>query len=108
MKKDLGNGLMTKFWEEGWLDGYKLKDRFPRAYALDNCKSISVGHKLSHLNLTNSFRRSPRGGVEETQVEELKALIQNVELNQGKDKWKWPGNKSGEYSVSSANGFDRY
>ncbi|GKA00995.1 RNA-directed DNA polymerase, eukaryota, reverse transcriptase zinc-binding domain protein [Tanacetum coccineum] len=102
MKKDLGNGLMTKFWEEGWLDGYKLKDRFPRAYALDNCKSISVGHKLSHLNLTNSFRRSPRGGVEETQVEELKALIQNVELNQGKDKWKWSGNKSGEYSVSSA------
>ncbi|GJT27728.1 V-type proton ATPase subunit H [Tanacetum coccineum] len=103
-KNDLGNGLMTKFWEEGWLDGYKLKDRFPRAYALDNCKSISVGHKLLHLNLTNSFRRSPRGGdgVEETQVEELKALIQNVELNQGKDKWKWSGNKSGEYSVSSA------
>ncbi|GJT27946.1 3-oxo-delta(4,5)-steroid 5-beta-reductase-like protein [Tanacetum coccineum] len=46
-----------------------------RAYALDTCRLITVGHKLSHLSLTESFRRIPRDGIEKTQVVNLKALL---------------------------------
>ncbi|GJT81860.1 hypothetical protein Tco_1056202 [Tanacetum coccineum] len=69
MKKKLGNGLSTLFWDDVWCDGGKLKNRFPRAYALENSKQITVGQKLAHPSLYHSFRRHPRGGLELTQVE---------------------------------------
>ncbi|GJR55112.1 hypothetical protein Tco_1405633 [Tanacetum coccineum] len=68
MKKKLGNGLSTLFWDDVWCDGGKLKNRFPRAYALENSKQITVGQKLAHPSLYHSFRRHPRGGLELTQV----------------------------------------
>nr|GEV37248.1 RNA-directed DNA polymerase, eukaryota, reverse transcriptase zinc-binding domain protein [Tanacetum cinerariifolium] len=86
MKKKLGNGLSTLFWEDGWCERGKLKERFPRAYALENLKHITVGHKLSQPCLSHSFRRNPRGGLEESQVEELSSLVQPVELNHSQDK----------------------
>nr|GEY33295.1 hypothetical protein [Tanacetum cinerariifolium] len=89
MKKKLGNGLSTFFWEDGWCEWGKLKERFPRAYALENLKHITVGHKLSQPCLSHSFRRNPRGGLEESQVEELSSLVQSVELNHSQDKWSW-------------------
>ncbi|GKA13005.1 RNA-directed DNA polymerase, eukaryota, reverse transcriptase zinc-binding domain protein [Tanacetum coccineum] len=65
----LGNGESTLFWEDVWCEGGKLKDRFPRAYALESCKTITVGSKLVQPNLTYSFRRTPRGGAEQTQTD---------------------------------------
>lgn len=101
MKKKMGNGLSTLFWEDGWCEGGKFKDRFPRAYALENNKQITVGNKLAQPSLSYSFRRDPRGGLEETQVQEMLNLVQPVVLNQSLDKWIWSLNSSGEYSVAS-------
>nr|GEY50477.1 nucleotide-binding alpha-beta plait domain-containing protein [Tanacetum cinerariifolium] len=86
MHKKLGNGHTTLLWEDGWCEGGKLKERFPRAYALENCKRVTVGDKLAHPCLSHSFRRVPRGGLEETQVEELSKLVQPVDLNLSQDK----------------------
>nr|GFA98188.1 RNA-directed DNA polymerase, eukaryota [Tanacetum cinerariifolium] len=54
----------TLFWEDVWCEGGKLKDRFPRAYALESCKTITVGSKLVQPNFTYSFRKTPRGVAE--------------------------------------------
>nr|GEX59138.1 RNA-directed DNA polymerase, eukaryota, reverse transcriptase zinc-binding domain protein [Tanacetum cinerariifolium] len=102
MHKKLGNGHTTLFWEDGWCEGGKLKENFPRAYALEKCKRITVGDKLAHPCLSHSFRRVPRGGLEETQVEELSKLVQPVDLNLSQDKWTWSLNRSGEYTVASS------
>ncbi|GKA33082.1 RNA-directed DNA polymerase, eukaryota [Tanacetum coccineum] len=68
MQKKMGNGLSTLFWEDGWCEGGKFKERFPRAYALENLKRITVGSKLTQPCLTHSFRRnSPIGVLEESQ-----------------------------------------
>nr|GEU96677.1 RNA-directed DNA polymerase, eukaryota [Tanacetum cinerariifolium] len=75
MKKKLGNGFSTLFWEEGWCEGGKLKDRFPRAYALENVKQITVGQKLAQPCIYHSFRRDPSGGMEKSQVEALTCLV---------------------------------
>ncbi|GJR51120.1 hypothetical protein Tco_1401641 [Tanacetum coccineum] len=83
-KKKLGNGLSTLFWDDVWCDGGKLKNRFPRAYALENSKQITVGQKLAHPSLYHSFRRHPRGGLELTQVEELAKVINPVVLTQSR------------------------
>ncbi|GJU61241.1 RNA-directed DNA polymerase, eukaryota [Tanacetum coccineum] len=87
----LGNGDSTLFWEDMWYDGGRLKDRFPRAYTLESCKSITVRSKLTHPNLSHSCRREPRGGVEQTQMDELAM----------QDRWTWSLNSSGEFSVAS-------
>ncbi|GJW20661.1 RNA-directed DNA polymerase, eukaryota [Tanacetum coccineum] len=78
-----------------------LKDRFPRIYALENCKSVTVGDKLAHQTLSHSFRRLPRGGIENVQFAEFSVLLQQVVLAQGSDRWTWTANGSGQFSVAS-------
>ncbi|GJU82243.1 RNA-directed DNA polymerase, eukaryota, reverse transcriptase zinc-binding domain protein [Tanacetum coccineum] len=97
----LGNGESTLFWEDSWCEGGRLKDRFPRAYALESCKDVTVGNKLVQPNLSFSFRRIPRGGVEQTQMNELVALMQPVILSPMQDRRTWTLNSSGEFSVAS-------
>nr|GEW10570.1 RNA-directed DNA polymerase, eukaryota [Tanacetum cinerariifolium] len=78
MKKTLGNGLSTLLWNDCWCDGGKFKDRFPRVYALENCKQITVGQKLAHSSLYHSFLRIPRGGLEQSQFEALASVVHPV------------------------------
>nr|GEY58931.1 RNA-directed DNA polymerase, eukaryota, reverse transcriptase zinc-binding domain protein [Tanacetum cinerariifolium] len=101
MHMNLGNGFTTSFWDDRWCIDGRLKDLYPRVYALENHKKITVGEKLAQLSLVYSFRRVPRGRAKSSQVEELKRLIQPVILKQGKDSWKWSLSKSGTYSVAS-------
>nr|GEX20504.1 RNA-directed DNA polymerase, eukaryota, reverse transcriptase zinc-binding domain protein [Tanacetum cinerariifolium] len=65
--KAVGNGENIMFWEDTWNEGGKFKCRFPRMYALESCKSITVERKLAQSSLIDSFRRSPRGGAEQQQ-----------------------------------------
>nr|GEU75823.1 RNA-directed DNA polymerase, eukaryota, reverse transcriptase zinc-binding domain protein [Tanacetum cinerariifolium] len=71
MRFKVGNGENIMFWEDTWNEGRKFKCRFPRMYALESCKSISVGRKLAQSSLIDSFRRSPRGGAEQQQYNDL-------------------------------------
>ncbi|GKD16975.1 RNA-directed DNA polymerase, eukaryota, partial [Tanacetum coccineum] len=101
MKKKIGNGLDTSFWEEAWRGDSMFKVRFPRVYALELNKRITVADKLNHVDLGLSLRRHPRDGVELEQFNELKANIEGVELPLMKDRWWWSLAGSGEFSVSS-------
>nr|GEX37199.1 RNA-directed DNA polymerase, eukaryota, reverse transcriptase zinc-binding domain protein [Tanacetum cinerariifolium] len=65
MRFKLGNGENDRFWEDRWIEGDTLKKRFPRVYALELCKDITVAMKVTQPCLAFSFRRSPRGGVEQ-------------------------------------------
>ncbi|GKE75633.1 hypothetical protein Tco_1537674 [Tanacetum coccineum] len=48
-----------------------LKDLYKRLYALEMCKSISVAEKMGHSSLVHSFRRMPRGDVEQDHYDSL-------------------------------------
>ncbi|GKE07735.1 hypothetical protein Tco_1411286 [Tanacetum coccineum] len=89
MRKKIGNGENTSFWNDPWLDDRVLKYVYPRAFALESCNSISVPSKLNHPFLTHSFRRLPRGGVEEEQVSLLRHHINDVILPNMSDRWIW-------------------
>ncbi|GJU64428.1 RNA-directed DNA polymerase, eukaryota, partial [Tanacetum coccineum] len=101
MHVKLGNGDKTVFWEDIWIDGKTLKNRFPRIYSLESCKLITVGAKLAQSSLEYSFRRNPRGGVEQDQFNELSALVHDVSLIPMSDRWKWDLESSGDFSVAS-------
>ncbi|GKC85126.1 hypothetical protein Tco_1140843 [Tanacetum coccineum] len=102
MRKKIGNGHNTSFWNDPWLDGEILKSSFHRAFALETCNSMSVASKLNHPSLTHSFRRLPRGGVEEDQVSLLSQRINDVVLPDSNDRWTWNLEGSGLFSVKYA------
>ncbi|GJY19410.1 RNA-directed DNA polymerase, eukaryota, reverse transcriptase zinc-binding domain protein [Tanacetum coccineum] len=69
--------------------GGTLKNRYPRLYALESSKSITVGMKVAQPSLAFSFRRAPRGGVEQEQFDEIVALVNDVILAPISDRWTW-------------------
>nr|GEW52577.1 RNA-directed DNA polymerase, eukaryota [Tanacetum cinerariifolium] len=68
VKKKVGNGVSTTFWDDVWLDDSLLKKMYPRLYLLEADKHSSVAAKLSDHTLSASFKRPPRGGIEEEQL----------------------------------------
>ncbi|GJX94590.1 hypothetical protein Tco_0349176, partial [Tanacetum coccineum] len=80
IRKKVGNGENTSFWDENWLGDDIFKSIYPRLYALEEHKSISVADKLQHPSLVHSFRRLPRGGVEEVQLDSLRTRTSVVTL----------------------------
>ncbi|GJW43640.1 RNA-directed DNA polymerase, eukaryota [Tanacetum coccineum] len=101
MQMKLGNGDKTALWEDIWIGHIVLKDLYPRIYALETCKFVKVGTKLTQSSLDFSFRRKPRGGIEQEQYEALLVQVQDVNLVPVSDRWKWSLENSGDFSVAS-------
>ncbi|GJY70914.1 RNA-directed DNA polymerase, eukaryota, reverse transcriptase zinc-binding domain protein [Tanacetum coccineum] len=75
IRKKIGNGVNTSFWADSWIGSIPFKEKFLRLYALEESKSISVADKLGLSSLYLSFRRPPRGGIEQ---ESFNLLCQSV------------------------------
>ncbi|GKE55425.1 RNA-directed DNA polymerase, eukaryota, reverse transcriptase zinc-binding domain protein, partial [Tanacetum coccineum] len=65
-------------------------------------KTVDVASKLSQENVTWSFRRAPRSGVEQHQLTDLTTYVEGVVLGVTPDRWYWTLDGSGEFSVASA------
>nr|GEW67416.1 hypothetical protein [Tanacetum cinerariifolium] len=76
----LGNGVNTSFWDVAWCGDITFKNLVSRLYALESMENIEVASKLSHGGLEFSFRRNPRGGVEQALFEMLKEMVEGVTL----------------------------
>ncbi|GJV34311.1 RNA-directed DNA polymerase, eukaryota, reverse transcriptase zinc-binding domain protein [Tanacetum coccineum] len=64
-----------------------LKNLYPRVYALENSEDVTVRSKLTDLRLEHSFRRDPRGGIEQAQFSSLE--IDNIRLAVVSSKTQW-------------------
>ena len=105
MKKKVGNGENTSFWNDIWLADCPLKMLYPRLYALELDKHASVAVKMRDSSLILSFRRPPRGGIEEEQLHLLCDSTSSIILPRSNDRWIWGLESSGDYSVKSARSF---
>nr|GEY38202.1 RNA-directed DNA polymerase, eukaryota [Tanacetum cinerariifolium] len=79
-----------------------LKNSFPRMFALENHKEISVSYKLGNPDLSSSFRRIPSGGAEQNQFDSLMELVSSINLVPMADRWVWKLEGTGVFSVASA------
>nr|GEW35610.1 hypothetical protein [Tanacetum cinerariifolium] len=61
MRRKLGNGDRTLFWEDIWLGEVALNFAYPRIFALELRKDCNVAEKMRQSSLDLSFRRLPRG-----------------------------------------------
>nr|GEU54307.1 nucleotide-binding alpha-beta plait domain-containing protein [Tanacetum cinerariifolium] len=89
MSIKIGNGNNTRFWEDNWIGGTSLKLRYPRLYALENEKLISVGMKFSHHSLVSSFHRELRGGIEQVQLAFARMLIDGKTIPKVGSQTRW-------------------
>ncbi|GJT11122.1 hypothetical protein Tco_0858164 [Tanacetum coccineum] len=64
-----------------------LKVLYKRLYALEMCKSISVAEKMGHPSLSHSFRRMPRGGVDQENYGLLCSKVADLVLPNISDRW---------------------
>ncbi|GJX82628.1 RNA-directed DNA polymerase, eukaryota, reverse transcriptase zinc-binding domain protein [Tanacetum coccineum] len=101
LQRRMGNGEETLFWDDKWRGDIILKTSFPHVYLLETQKNITVANKLSHSELSSSFRRLPRSGIEEAQYNLLTDFVQGVTLSDAKDCLRWSLEGSGEFIVSS-------
>ncbi|GJT47399.1 RNA-directed DNA polymerase, eukaryota, reverse transcriptase zinc-binding domain protein [Tanacetum coccineum] len=76
--KRLGNGANTSFWEDIWRGDVEFK-KF----------------------LDSSFRRAPRGHVEQLQLAAMLVNLEGVSLVNMRDRWRWSLEGSREFSVAS-------
>ncbi|GJS02810.1 thaumatin-like protein [Tanacetum coccineum] len=75
-------------WNSKREDGI-LKDIFPRVYALELDKSITVAAKKVQGTGTDSLRRHPIGGVESVQWSQVQSLVTDIHLATMEDIWFW-------------------
>ncbi|GKA90085.1 RNA-directed DNA polymerase, eukaryota, reverse transcriptase zinc-binding domain protein [Tanacetum coccineum] len=99
--RKMGNGVDIRFWEDKWRGDNTFQSDFPRMYALETQKNISVALKLSHDDLLCSFRRAPRAGAEELQYIQLVKIMEGITLFDSKDRWRWSLEGCGEFTVAS-------
>ncbi|GJZ04446.1 RNA-directed DNA polymerase, eukaryota [Tanacetum coccineum] len=79
--------------------GDTLSERFPRLFALENNKQISIASKWGEPSLDSSFRRPIRGGVEQQQWSELLSFTGTISFSSLPDRWVCDLNGDGVFSV---------
>ncbi|GKD46295.1 hypothetical protein Tco_1270940, partial [Tanacetum coccineum] len=95
----VGNGRHTSFWNERWYGDILFKEKFPRIYALENCKDVSVAVKFSSVGGIQNYRREPRDGVEKQQFTEMNLTMNQICLAPTDDRWSWDLNGEGLFVV---------
>ncbi|GKC34835.1 RNA-directed DNA polymerase, eukaryota, partial [Tanacetum coccineum] len=98
-KKRVGDGHNTRFWVDPWFYDQPLCNRFPRIFALEMDKDVSVASKLGAPSIDASFRRLVRDGVERQQWIDLSSASYSVTLSSSKDRWVCDLNGDGEFRV---------
>nr|GEY52614.1 RNA-directed DNA polymerase, eukaryota, reverse transcriptase zinc-binding domain protein [Tanacetum cinerariifolium] len=101
MKRKMGDGANTCFWEDNCAEGGILKNKFPRVYALEKNKKVLVSVKMKDPGLDHSLRRKVRGGAEQSQLNALSELLDKVNLVPQADRHIWSLDSSEVFSVAS-------
>ncbi|GKF27524.1 hypothetical protein Tco_0093866, partial [Tanacetum coccineum] len=91
--------------KDRWLSDLPLKHLYPRVFRLELEEHVTVASKLRDMSLMSSFRRAPRGGIEEDQFRLLRASVAHILLPRINDRWVWNLEWPGEFSVKSACSF---
>lgn len=106
LKKMWVMGENTTFWNDPWLEGGLLRERFPRLYLLsldkDGSVDALVGGRDGPLEGSWRWRRL----LFQWELDQLKVLMELMSQSgfkgEGGDAWVWKLEKSSLYSVRSA------
>ncbi|GJY56640.1 RNA-directed DNA polymerase, eukaryota [Tanacetum coccineum] len=89
--------------ENSWKDDVPFKSLYPRLYALESDKKVTVATKIAQSDLCSLLRRMPRGWVEQQQLSNLCLKVEGLILPNMCDRWYWSLSSNGEFSIASFN-----
>ncbi|GKD07960.1 hypothetical protein Tco_1187645, partial [Tanacetum coccineum] len=81
-----------------WIGDKPLSVNFPRLFALELNKDVSVAVKMD-TSVYHSFRRSVRDGLEQQLMVDLYTLLEAVSLSNSQDRWICDLTGDGEFRV---------
>nr|GEU56796.1 RNA-directed DNA polymerase, eukaryota [Tanacetum cinerariifolium] len=84
MRIKLGNGESTAFWDDNWIGGKVLKYSFPRIYALETKKELTVNSKMSDTRWVWSLE-----GSGEFSVASIRKIIDDNRLSTVDTRTLW-------------------
>ncbi|GJT35661.1 RNA-directed DNA polymerase, eukaryota [Tanacetum coccineum] len=89
LRKRVGNGTDTKFWQDVWIGEISLQSKFPRLYRLALNKECSICEVWNNGWVFNWSRPIVRGTLLH-QLNDLTAILDSVQLFRlGLDSWIW-------------------
>jgi mannosylglycoprotein endo-beta-mannosidase len=99
------NGASTSFWSQKWVGNFTLESTFPRLFSLSDQKEAMVSELavcgVDSIVWNFNWRRV-LFVWEETLVNRLYDLLNQMRLSAGPDVWWWKGDPEGLFSVKSA------
>ncbi|XP_071727819.1 uncharacterized protein [Rutidosis leptorrhynchoides] len=102
LKICIGDGKMSKFWHDTWIGDIPFASRFNQLFLIDINQDSSVASRFDGNSWKWFWRRTPRRGIESTQLTELLSLLDSVTLTNVPDYRAWLVDSSQVFSVSSA------
>ncbi|KAM0045230.1 putative reverse transcriptase zinc-binding domain-containing protein [Helianthus debilis subsp. tardiflorus] len=105
MKGIVGDEKDVAFWLDPWLDKGPLKFRYPNLFQLELDKKCVVRDRtvrlVSNPDASWQWKGPPDSNVELAEWSALCSQLRDVNLSDARDKWRWEGEESGEFSVGS-------
>jgi hypothetical protein len=102
---EVGVSDQVRFWLDAWIAQQPLKDLFPNLYALECQKGILVGGCFSMVDQSICWKwrwkKEPTDLVERREFDDCSLLLMQFQLRSSPDKWAWPNDNSGRFSVAS-------
>jgi len=105
----LADGRSVKFWEDRWVDGQVLKEKFPRLFTISQCKDSTMRELVVPGQIRSGGCQSWNLGWRRERFEwekhleaQLMETISSVKwIMEGNDRLKWVDNDQQEYFVKS-------
>nr|GEU75252.1 RNA-directed DNA polymerase, eukaryota [Tanacetum cinerariifolium] len=95
---DENSFMASKFWYDNWICDKSLRDRFPRLFALEREKEVSIAVKMG-ASVVDSFRRVVGDGTQRHQMLGLNSMLDSVSLSLAQDRWIYDLSGDGEFQV---------
>ena len=96
----IGDGALTRFWEDTWLGDTPLKSQYPSLYNIVQRKNVYVSNVLSRSPLNITFKRALIGDKWDAWSHLCHRLME-VQLSDTPDSFVWKLMNNGKFTVKS-------
>ena len=98
--RHVNNGAKTLFWEDTWVNNSPLASQFPRLFNLTFTRNVTVQKAKEEGWELFRFRRTLLGDSL-AQWENLKSIVDGIQLNDQHDRVRWTIGSSGKFKVKN-------
>lgn len=100
MKRQVGNGSSTRFWNDTWCGSELFASKFPRLMALDVNKDCFINERRDNMGWNWTWRRHLRTNRELSSLAELCELLPTSWDSNENDRWIWKLEGKNEFTVA--------